>query len=152
MHQSIVQLNSSIMAQEKSMRVVRRTLDESNQLSIESTGRLLIWNYCQTTTLRMLTKLKPTTFLRECGGAALSQKSSSNYFCKNAYYEIIDGELFMTRAPRWRHQKMADNVISNVVWASYERLAVLLDEVEHLTGDPKLIVKVLSPDAKNERR
>ncbi len=97
-------------------------------------------------------------------------------------YEIIDGELFMTRAPRWSHQQVAvaicteinrspetiavgravttpgiifseaDNVIPDVVWASYERLARLLDEAEHLTGAPELIVEVLSPGAENERR
>ncbi|NJR62224.1 MAG: Uma2 family endonuclease [Cyanobacteria bacterium CRU_2_1] len=97
-------------------------------------------------------------------------------------YEIIDGELFVTRAPRWRHQRVADNicaalnqwsdatklgeatttpgiifseantVIPDVVWASYERLALLLDESEHLTGAPELIVEVLSPGAENERR
>lgn len=97
-------------------------------------------------------------------------------------YEIIDGELFMTRAPRWSHQKVAnnicaalndwseettlgeattapgiifsevDNVIPDVVWASYERLNVLLDEAEHLTGAPELVVEVLSPGKKNERR
>lgn len=97
-------------------------------------------------------------------------------------YEIIDGELFMTRAPRWSHQQVAvnicteinrceetiavgravttpgiifseaDNVIPDVVWASYERLALLLDAAEHLTGAPELIVEVLSPGAENERR
>lgn len=97
-------------------------------------------------------------------------------------YEIIDGELFMTRAPRWKHQKVAnnicaalnncaelatlgeatttpgivfseaDNVIPDVVWASYTRLETLLDEAEHLTGAPELIVEVLSPGADNERR
>jgi Uma2 family endonuclease len=97
-------------------------------------------------------------------------------------YEIIDGELFMTRAPRWKHQRTADricailngwsdetklgeatttpgiifsevdNVIPDVVWASYERLEALLDETEHLTGAPELIVEVLSPGAANERR
>jgi Uma2 family endonuclease len=97
-------------------------------------------------------------------------------------YEIIDGELFMTRAPRWSHQRVADkicatlnrwsdetklgeatttpgiifseadNVNPDVVWASYERLALLLDEAEHLTGAPELIVEVLSPGAENERR
>lgn len=25
-------------------------------------------------------------------------------------YEIIDGELFVTRAPGWRHQKVGDNI------------------------------------------
>ncbi|NJN57199.1 MAG: Uma2 family endonuclease [Leptolyngbyaceae cyanobacterium SL_5_9] len=97
-------------------------------------------------------------------------------------YEIIDGELFITRAPRWSHQKVADNicaalnrwsdetglgeatttpgiifsdadnVIPDVVWASKERLAMLLDEAEHLTGAPELIVEVLSPGENNERR
>ncbi len=97
-------------------------------------------------------------------------------------YEIIDGELFMTRAPRWSHQKVADNicavlnrwsdetklgeattspgiifsevdnVIPDVVWVSNERLSVLLNEAEHLTGAPELIVEVLSPGAENERR
>jgi Uma2 family endonuclease len=97
-------------------------------------------------------------------------------------YEIIDGELFMTRAPRWSHQKIAvnicsalnrwseetklgeatttpgiifskaDNVIPDVVWASFDRLALLLDDAEHLTGAPELIVEVLSPGADNERR
>lgn len=93
-------------------------------------------------------------------------------------YEIVDGELFMTRAPQWSHQKVAnnictelnnwsevsvlgeatiapgivfsevDNVIPDVVWASYERLEILLDEAEHLTGAPELVVEVLSPGEK----
>jgi len=97
-------------------------------------------------------------------------------------YEIVDGELFMTRAPQWSHQKVAnnicaalnhwseqsrlgeattapgiifsetDNVIPDVVWVSYERLDLLLDEAEHLTGAPELVVEVLSPGEKNERR
>jgi Uma2 family endonuclease len=97
-------------------------------------------------------------------------------------YEIIDGELFMTRAPHWGHQKVcgrvfsvvdiwsnstglgqtainpgiiftdADNVIPDVVWASNQRLAILLDEAGHLTAAPELIVEVLSPGADNERR
>ncbi|MBF2027913.1 MAG: Uma2 family endonuclease [Oscillatoriales cyanobacterium C42_A2020_001] len=97
-------------------------------------------------------------------------------------YEIIDGELFMTRAPQWSHQRVADkicaalnhwsdetklgeatttpgiifseanNVTPDVVWVSYERLTVLLDEAEHLTGAPELVVEVLSPGAENERR
>ncbi len=97
-------------------------------------------------------------------------------------YEIVDGELFVTRAPDWRHQKTclkigtklelwseakglgettinpgiiftdADNVIPDVVWASNERLAVLLNESGHLTGAPELVVEVLSPGAEQERR
>jgi Uma2 family endonuclease len=97
-------------------------------------------------------------------------------------YEIIDGELFVTRAPHWGHQKAignlyqelntwsretnlgqaginpgliftdADNVIPDLVWASNERLAILLDEAGHLTGAPELVVEVLSAGADNERR
>ena len=97
-------------------------------------------------------------------------------------YEIIDGELFVTRAPHWGHQKAilntaaelrawslatglgetvptpgiifteADNVIPDVVWISKERLAVSLDEAGHLTAAPELVVEVLSPGVENERR
>jgi Uma2 family endonuclease len=97
-------------------------------------------------------------------------------------YEIIDGELFVTKAPHWGHQKAtgrtysaldtwslstglgqaalnpgiifsdADNVIPDVVWASNERLAILLDEAGHLTAAPELIVEILSPGAENVRR
>jgi Uma2 family endonuclease len=97
-------------------------------------------------------------------------------------YEIIDGELLVTRAPHWGHQKTCgnilaelriwskktglgevainpgiifsdtDNVIPDVVWASRERLAVLLDEAGHLTAAPELVVEVLSPGADNQRR
>ncbi len=97
-------------------------------------------------------------------------------------YEIIDGELFVTRAPHWGHQETCgrvfsvldswsrsthrgrsaiapgiifadtDNVIPDVVWASNERLATVLDEAGHLTAAPELVVEVLSPGADNERR
>ena len=97
-------------------------------------------------------------------------------------YEIIDGELFVTRAPHWKHQNVADNVctelklwsrqtrlgdaattpgmifsdadnvISDVVWASNERLAEILDEAGHLTGAPELVVEVLSPGQEQARR
>jgi Uma2 family endonuclease len=97
-------------------------------------------------------------------------------------YEIIDGALFVTRAPHWGHQKAtgnitselrnwsittglgeavqapglifseADNVIPDVVWISQERLATGLDEAGHLTIAPELIVEVLSAGTDNERR
>jgi Uma2 family endonuclease len=97
-------------------------------------------------------------------------------------YEIIDGELFVTRAPHWKHQQVCvkistkleiwsgqtklgsvatgvgvifteeDNVIPDVVWVSQERLAQILDESGHLTSAPELVVEVLSPGTKNERR
>lgn len=97
-------------------------------------------------------------------------------------YEIIDGELIVTKAPRWSHQQVTgrifnaldewsqtsglgeaafnpsiiftdeDNVIPDVVWASKERFNLLLDESEHLTGAPELVVEVLSPGEKNMQR
>ncbi|MGA7937003.1 MAG: Uma2 family endonuclease [Kovacikia sp.] len=97
-------------------------------------------------------------------------------------YEIIDGELFVTRAPDWKHQAVcinvgtvlklwsdesglgqaavnpgiifseSDNVIPDVVWASHERLGRLLDDAGHLTAAPELVVEVLSPGKPNERR
>lgn len=97
-------------------------------------------------------------------------------------YEIIDGELFVTKAPHWKHQRICgkifsaldawsqstdlgqaaiapgiiftdtDNVVPDVVWASNERLAVLLDHAGHLTAAPELLVDVLSPGSENERR
>jgi Uma2 family endonuclease len=97
-------------------------------------------------------------------------------------YEIIEGELFVTRAPDWKHQKITgnvcsalslwskqiglgeavtapgivftdtNNVIPDVVWASQERLAAILDDAGHLTGAPELIVEVLSPGKKQEQR
>lgn len=97
-------------------------------------------------------------------------------------YEIVDGELFMTRAPHWKHQKVADkictalnqwsdetqlgeattspgiifseadNVIPDVVWASHERLKVILDDAGHLIAAPELVVEVLSMGDDNERR
>lgn len=97
-------------------------------------------------------------------------------------YEIIDGELFVTRSPHRRHQQACgkifrqldvwsestglgeaiiapgiifseeDSVIPDLVWVSKERLAQIEDEAGHLTGAPELIVEVLSPGKQNERR
>jgi Uma2 family endonuclease len=44
------------------------------------------------------------------------------------------------------------NVIPDVVWASNQRLAVLLDNAGHLTAAPELVVEVLSPGTENQRR
>lgn len=97
-------------------------------------------------------------------------------------YEIINGELFMTRAPHISHQRTcfnicqeleswsrsrglgqavinpgilfseSDNVIPDVIWITNERLDILLDEAGHLTGAPELVVEVLSAGTENERR
>lgn len=97
-------------------------------------------------------------------------------------YEIIDGELIMSRAPHWRHQLVADNicallnewsrrtkrgqsvtapgilfsesdnVIPDVAWASFERLEMLLDEAGHLTGAPELVAEILSEGSRDQQR
>ncbi|MDZ8067637.1 MAG: Uma2 family endonuclease [Nostoc sp. DedQUE08] len=97
-------------------------------------------------------------------------------------YEIVDGELFMTRAPHFKHQQTcgrifqqlniwsdstglgeavinpgvlfseSDNVIPDVVWATKETLALTLDEKGHFTGAPDLVVEVLSESKSDERR
>ncbi|MEH2351252.1 MAG: Uma2 family endonuclease [Nostoc sp.] len=97
-------------------------------------------------------------------------------------YEIVDGELFMTRAPHFKHQQTcgkifgqlniwseftglgeavinpgilfseSDNVIPDVVWATKETLALTLDEAGHLTGAPDLVVEVLSASNEDLRR
>lgn len=97
-------------------------------------------------------------------------------------YEIIDGELIVTRAPHWKHQRVvmkisyqlenwcqktglgevttapgiiftgADNVIPDVVWISLERLQNLLDEKGHLIDAPELIVEVLSKNKQDLER
>jgi Uma2 family endonuclease len=98
------------------------------------------------------------------------------------HYEIIDGELFVTRAPHLRHQSVirnicnelsrwseetqlgeafptpsiifsdADNVIPDAIWISVERMERFTDDAGHFTGAPELIVEVLSPGAINQRR
>jgi Uma2 family endonuclease len=97
-------------------------------------------------------------------------------------YEIVDGELLVTRAPHWKHQKAggriygalddwsletklgetsfwpgliftdADNVIPDVVWISKDLLATGLDESGHLLVAPELVVEVLSTGIENTRR
>jgi Uma2 family endonuclease len=97
-------------------------------------------------------------------------------------YEIIDGELFVTRAPHIRHQGAAgklhvrletwseqtglgstfqvpgviftptDAVIPDVVCISRDRLANGVDDAGHLIVAPELMVEVLSPGELNEQR
>ncbi|MGB3293289.1 MAG: Uma2 family endonuclease [Phormidesmis sp.] len=97
-------------------------------------------------------------------------------------YEIIDGELFVTRSPHRKHQQIggeiysalsiwsrqfgsgeaifapgiilsdADNIIPDVVWVSKERLAIIEDEAGYLTELPELLVEVLSPGSQNISR
>jgi Uma2 family endonuclease len=97
-------------------------------------------------------------------------------------YEVIDGELFVTRAPHIRHQNAGGNlhvalanwsertqlgrpiqtpgviftptdaVIPDVVWVSNECLASGVDEAGHLTVAPELMIEILSPGERNEQR
>ena len=97
-------------------------------------------------------------------------------------YEIIDGELLVTRAPHAWHQNAGSNihfeltawsretglgrsleapgvvltegdaVIPDVVWVSKERWASSLDDAGHFTTVPELVVEVLSGGSKNRQR
>jgi Uma2 family endonuclease len=97
-------------------------------------------------------------------------------------YEIIDGELYVSKQPQWHHQYAggeaflalqnwshqtglgfastapglvfaSDNdVAPDVVWTSRERLASTLDASGHLRAAPELVIEVLSPGSRNERR
>jgi Uma2 family endonuclease len=97
-------------------------------------------------------------------------------------YEIIDGELYVSTAPHWGHQRASSmltaalvpwseasrlgeamptpglvmpgeqNVIPDLVWISTARLSGGLDDAGHLTVAPELVVEVLSPGSSNEFR
>ncbi len=97
-------------------------------------------------------------------------------------YEIIDGELYVSRQPDWEHQLVSGeifavlrewsrqtaagianvtpgiiyaddtNVVPDVVWISQERLRSALQADRKLHTTPELVVEVLSPGSENERR
>jgi len=97
-------------------------------------------------------------------------------------YEIIDGELYVTRAPHWKHQicitKIAtildiwsrqsklgeviinpgiifsddNNVIPDLIWISHERLKSCVDEAGHFTNVPELVIEVLSQKSNDIKR
>jgi Uma2 family endonuclease len=97
-------------------------------------------------------------------------------------YEVIEGELFVSRSPTFEHQYACtalghflfawnqtaqlgevvitpglvfaddDDVSPDVVWISYERLPNALDEARHFRIAPELVVEVLSPGKANEDR
>jgi Uma2 family endonuclease len=98
------------------------------------------------------------------------------------HYEIIDGELYVSKQPHWHHQATCgrvfalldswslgtdlgaanlapgvifaddDDVAPDVVWISAARLQTALDESGKLHAAPELVVEVLSPGSINERR
>ena len=98
------------------------------------------------------------------------------------HYEIIDGELYVSKQPHFHHQRVCtrlllrlqqwseqsgdgeavtapglifaddDDVAPDVVWVSSNRMVAVLGSDGKLHGAPELIVEVLSPGANNERR
>lgn len=97
-------------------------------------------------------------------------------------YELIDGELYVSKQPDWDHQYASvrlsrfldewseqtglgmvnaapgvifaddDDVAPDLVWISQERLATALQSDGKLHAAPELVIEVLSPGAKNQRR
>ena len=97
-------------------------------------------------------------------------------------YEIIDGELHVSKAPNWYHQIVADrfvsalrawndqaalgeavttpgvilpdedNLIPDLIWISNERLALALGSDGKLHMLPEVVIEVLSPGSANQRR
>ena len=97
-------------------------------------------------------------------------------------YEIIDGELYVSKQPHFFHQRICtriwlklqqsagesgqgeavvapglifaedDDVAPDVVWVSSGRMAEILGDDGKLHAAPELIVEVLSPGAANEKR
>jgi Uma2 family endonuclease len=97
-------------------------------------------------------------------------------------YEIIDGELYVSKAPHWYHQLVADrisralgnwnddialgevtsgpgiildddnNLIPDVIWISQACLAQALGPDGKLHALPELVVEILSPGKQNIQR
>ena len=97
-------------------------------------------------------------------------------------YEIIDGELYVSKQPHWYHQLFCsrawavldawnrqtsrgvanlapglifaddDDVAPDVIWISNERLAAALGPDGKLHSAPELVVEVLSPGSANQHR
>ena len=97
-------------------------------------------------------------------------------------YEIIDGELFVSKQPHFYHQHVCgkiygslenwsnksklgqtiiapglifaddDDVVPDVAWLTKQRLSVALGDDGKLHSAPDLVVEVLSPGSTNQRR
>lgn len=97
-------------------------------------------------------------------------------------YEIVDGELYVSRQPHLYHQVVSGNLVSllnqwseqqknglaiftpgvifaddddvvpDVIWISHARLAQALQPDGKLHSAPELVIEVLSPGSNNERR
>lgn len=97
-------------------------------------------------------------------------------------YEIIEGELYVSRQPGYEHQYTCtrfchflvewsdhnevgvvlqapgvifaedDDVAPDVIWITRERLVHSVDDAGHLHTAPELVIEVLSPGKANEYR
>ncbi len=97
-------------------------------------------------------------------------------------YEIVDGELYVSKQPHWQHQFVCgrvfalldawsrqtkagmanlapglifgeeDDVAPDVVWISRARMTTALQEDGKLHMAPELVIEVLSPGKTNEQR
>jgi Uma2 family endonuclease len=97
-------------------------------------------------------------------------------------YEVIDGELYVSKQPNLKHQLICseisglfrewnlrtergvefpapgvifaddDDVAPDIVWVSNERLATISEPDGKLHAAPELVVEVLSPGSANARR
>jgi Uma2 family endonuclease len=118
-----------------------------------------------------------TLAVKKFTSADLTQMPEDNH-C----YEIIEGELFVSRSPSYEHQYTCgklfrfldewndlhregvvlvtpgvifaddDDVVPDVIWINRERLLASLDKAGHLHTAPELAIEVLSPGKENERR
>ena len=97
-------------------------------------------------------------------------------------YEIIDGELYVTKQPTTEHQMVChnisvavgvwsdetglgyivpapgvifaddDDVAPDLVWVSKGRMSQILGPDRHMHAAPEIVIEVLSPGATNQRR
>ena len=97
-------------------------------------------------------------------------------------YEIIDGELYVSKQPHYYHQRVCfklgllleawseragfgevtgapglvfaedDDVAPDIVWSSFSRLKTILQADGKLHAAPELVIEVLSPGPRNETR
>ncbi len=97
-------------------------------------------------------------------------------------YEIIEGELYMSKQPHWHHQRVCGNahdllnqwsrksqsglplfapglifsedndVAPDVIWVSFARFSAVVGDDGKLHGAPELVIEVISPGSANEHR